>query len=333
LTPTSDYRYPPFEMKSALFYLSVALLLVGGAAAEPAVEEVGWRGLKAFRLSDGRTEAVVVPQLGGRVVSYGLIGGFNWLWNGLPGSELKEPPLFWGGDKTYIGPHTMWNFTLPSTWPPPLPDRAAHEVVAKSGVLFATRSPDWPGYGAAVEREYSFDAQGDLVIKHTIGKAPGSQALGAVWVITQIAPPESVFVPLNPVSPYKENFFRFAWSKELKGSAVLSTSLLELKPVPGIAYKLGAHPAKPALAAVRQGLVFLVRADAQSGQYPEGADGAGLSVEVYHHDLPGAGEYFELEPHSALRRMDQGATLTTRWSIQRLESAEVASEVERLLGR
>ena len=115
------------------------------------------------------------------------------------------------------------------------------------------------------------------------------------------------------------------------GAKVLSPTLLELQPKTGQGFKLGAHPLQPALAAVQDGLAVVQRADPQEGQYPEGTDGAGLSVEVYHHDAAGAGEYVEMEFLSPLRRLDQGASLTTRWSLHGLPEKWTHSDVESLL--
>jgi len=56
-------------------------------------------GRTAFRLSDGRTEAVVVPEIG-RVMRYGFVGGSNWLWNSSQKSYGKNEWKNWGGDKT-----------------------------------------------------------------------------------------------------------------------------------------------------------------------------------------------------------------------------------------
>ena len=302
------------------------------AGAEPAVVKTKWRGLEAFALSDGRSEVVVVPALGGRALSYGLKGGLNFLWNGEPGNERKENAQFWGGDKTYIGPHTLWGFYR-TMWPPPLPDHAAHEVEMLDGGRLRTTSPVWEPHGVKITREYAWDA-GDLVVTHSISKAPASHALGTVWTITQIVPTEFVYVPLNPVSPYRDNVYWFAWSKDREnaGARVLSPSLLEIRPTPGALYKLGAHPARPALAAVKDGLVFLQKSEPQEGQYPEGADGAGLSVEVYHHDAPGAGEYTELEMLSPLRRLDGGATMVTRWSLHPVPKDGAREAVDKLFG-
>ena len=328
---------------ASLAALALALRLSApAAAAEPAVAKTKWREFEAYRMSDGRSEAVVVPQLGGRLVHYGLIGGTNWIWTGEPGSERKEPPLMWGGDKTYIGPHTMWKFTQSKVWPPPPPDFAPHEVQlepegaasAEPRVLLRTTSTSWPGYGARVSREYHFEANGDFVTRHSISAVADNPTLAAVWVITQTIPTEFVFVPLNPKTPYEDGvyWFGFGSPKDQVGATVLSPSLLQIRPVAGTGYKLGAHPAKPALAAVHRGEAFLQRADPQEGQYPEGADEAGLSVEVYHHHLPPPGQYTELELLSPLRRLDQGATLTTRWNVHPVKAGSERESIEQLFG-
>ena len=293
--------------------------LAGAAFAEPVVTKTTWREMDAYQLTDGRAEAVVVPKLGGRVMVFRLVGGTNFIWSGEPGAETKPVTQMWGGEKTYIGPHTMWKFTQPRTWPPPAPDATEHAAEVLAGGRLRTVSPPWESCGGArITREYGFDAQGDFVMTHTISKVPGSQQLGSVWVIAQTIPSDAVFVPLAPDSPYKDNFFRFGFGapRERLGAEILSPALLRLRPIAGEGFKIGASPRQPALATVKDGLAFVQRADAQDGQYPEGADGAGLSVEVYHHDLPGPGEYIELEFLSPLHRLDEGATLITRWTLR-----------------
>jgi hypothetical protein len=316
---------------NARFFLPALLALALPAQAEPTLARTQWRGFDAYMLSDGRSEATVVPALGGRVMSYGRKGGLNFIWNGAPGNERVDNAQFWGGDKTFIGPHTFWGFYRP-TWPPPLPDRTAHTAEVLDGARLRTTSPAWEPHGTKIVREYSWDA-GTLVIAHTLTPAPGSHALGAVWTVAQIIPTDAVYVPLNPQSPYRDGVYWFGWSKQHgaeAGAKVLSPTLLELHPITGTLYKFGAHPARPALVAVKDGLAFLQTDDPQEGQYPEGADGAGLSLEVYHHDAPGPGEYIELEHMSPLRRLDAGATLTTHWSLHDVKDG-VRETVEKLL--
>ena len=317
---------------NSLHFSIILLTLAGSAIAEPSAKPVTWRELPAMRITDGRSEAVVVPSLGGRVVHFGLVGGLNWLWTGELGAEKKMPALYWGGDKTYLGPHTLWSLAQDSMWPPPAPDFQPCEVVEPRG-LFSTLSASWPGSGARIRRDYSFGKDGELVITHSVAPVPGSREIAALWVIAQTAPTDAVFMPLAAQSPYKDGYFRFGFAKPAAGFAatLLSPVLLQVKPEPGVNFKLGAHPKLPALAVEKDGHVFLQRADAQEGMYPEGAEGAGLSVEVYHHDLKGSGEYVELEQLSPLRRLDKGISLTTRWSIHPLPVTSQEARTRELL--
>lgn len=311
---------------------SFLLVSASGAFCETTVKKSEWRGIAAFTLTDGKSEAVVVPALGGRVMEFRKVGGMNWLWNGEAGSEKNPPTQFWGGDKTYVGPHSGWRFALPAAWPPPAPDSTEHSAeILADGLRLV--SPAWEGYdGARVTREFRFAENGEFIVKHDVAAVPESRAVGAVWTITQTVPAVT-FVPLNPTSPYKENFFWFDWSKgdARKAAVVVSPTLLRLDHAVGEVSKMGAHPSQPALAAVRDGALFLQKAVPQKGNYPEGADGAGFSVEVYHHDGRGAAEYVELEFLSPLRRLDAGATLTTRWSIHTLPDGWTAQTIEELL--
>ena len=317
-------------MKRLILPVAFAALL-SRAIAEPVAEPATWRELPAFRLTDGRSEAIVVPLLGGRVVHFGLTGGINWLWTGEPGTEKKMPALAWGGDKTYLGPHSLWSLAQEAMWPPPAPDFQPCEVVEPHGI-FSTLSAAWPGSGARIRRDYSFGKDGELVIAHSVAPVSGSREMAALWVIAQTIPTDAVFVPLAAQSPYKDGYFRFGFEKPAGSWAtLLSPTLLQLKPQPGVGFKLGAHPKLPALATVKDGLAFLQRADPQDGMYPEGAEGAGLSVEVYHHDLKGAGEYTELEQLSPLRRLDKGIALTTRWSIHAISETSPESKMRELV--
>ena len=98
----------------------VLLQMAGVAVAEPVVTKTTWREIDAYKLSDGRAEAVVVPKLGGRVMVFRLAGGSNFIWSGEPGTETRPVTQTWGGEKTYIGPHTMWKFgngsIAPTAW-------------------------------------------------------------------------------------------------------------------------------------------------------------------------------------------------------------------------
>ncbi len=313
----------------------MALLTATGAlAGEPTVSKTKWRDFDAYKLTDGRTEAIVVPKLGGRLVHYGKVNGPNFMWTGEPGTERGDDALMWGGEKTYIGPHTMWGFTQPTMWPPPaVPNTSEYEATIVDGRLLRTVSPKWPAYGARVTREVSFDPSGDLIFNHSVEKVPGSLTLVAAWTIAQTAPADAVYAPLNPESPYKNGIFWFTKPLSLDqfGAALLTPTLLKIRPITGTVYKLAADPVKPSLVAVKDGVAFVLQAEPQKGQYPEGAPDAGMTLEIYHHPLPPPREYTELEFLSPLHRLEEGATLTTRWSLKDLAKDAGPEEIARLL--
>jgi hypothetical protein len=318
-----------FALLGFVLWSAAAHLHAGGIAAETT-----WRGFPAWKLSDGRSEAIVVPQLGGRLLHFGLIGGTNFIWSGDAGAERGTDALYWGGDKTYIGPHTMWQFTQERMWPPPPPNTEPHQVLPPvDGALLITESVVWPGHGGKVRRSYTFDEMGELVITHSIAPVAGTDAIGAVWTVAQTIPSDAIFMPLAEKSPYKDGFF--AWGppldREKLGVLFLSPTLLQLRPPTGSVFKIGAHPPKPALASLKNGVVFLATADPQKGLYPEGGDGAGLSVEIYHHNLRPPREYTELEFLSPLGRLDKGLTLVTRWSLRQVVAGKEREQVEKWL--
>lgn len=65
-------------------WLPCALSLLVATCHAATVEKTTYNGLEAYRLSDEKTEAVIVPSLSGRVMRYGAVGGANWLWNAAP---------------------------------------------------------------------------------------------------------------------------------------------------------------------------------------------------------------------------------------------------------
>ena len=112
-------------------------------------------GQEAVRFSDGRTEAIIVPGIG-RVMSYRLVGGANLLWNTpLQQGARTDEYVNWGGDKTWLGPHSQWITVLGRLWPPDLRwDMAPHQAEVLEGKRLRTTGPAWPGFGARIIREF-----------------------------------------------------------------------------------------------------------------------------------------------------------------------------------
>lgn len=190
-----------------------ALALAAGAfpfsaPAATKIEATKWRAFDAFKLSDGRSEAVVVPAIG-RVMSFGLTGGANWLWNASEESLKADGFKNWGGDKLYIAPHSEWLDHSEKLWPP-LPEWDGPAFKSKvSGEILTIAGPTWKGFGVRLWREFTFK-DGALVITNKLEKGKGEAVRVAAWSLTQCAPPDRVLFPLNPDSPYKNSLFWYS---------------------------------------------------------------------------------------------------------------------------
>jgi len=295
------------------------------AAGTP--EVVAYGGRQSYRLTDGRSEAIVVPSLG-RVMRYGLVGGYNFLWNSKQTTFKSGEWKNWGGDKTWLAPQGDWAAYLGHGFPPdPVHDGTPHlaRVLANGHLLMASQNSR--AFGARLIREFWFDPSGDFIIKQTVEKTAGTPMMASLWNVTQIPPDiERVFVPLNADSPYSGGFYWFGGPNPTAEVAPLSPTLLRYRHTADASYKLGADSPVCAIAAVKAGVAFVERAPRPPGDYPEGASAAGFPVEVYNGG--GAAGYTEMELLSPLRPLKprDSFSQTLRWSLHELPAKDVAEE-------
>ncbi len=278
----------------------------------------------ALRMSDGRSEALIVPAIG-RVMEYRLVGGRSVMW--APDVDrLSQSQGFrnWGGDKTFTGPHPSWKQFAKSQWPPqPSWDGQEHavEIVDRDGDCPRVKMTGgvWAGFGTRIVREFSFAADGDLIIHHAIEKIEGDGLKTCVWNVTQVATPLAIFVPLNPDSPY-ENAFAWAGGKGRPGADIerISPRMLRIRPNTKAGYKILIDARPSQLTAVYADVAFTTSTERLAeGEYSEAEEGKpGFAVEVYNHG-DARGPYNELELLSPLKTIKPGekVELTTHWRL------------------
>ncbi|HEX8834995.1 MAG TPA: hypothetical protein VF719_12380 [Abditibacteriaceae bacterium] len=322
--------------------LLCALALLPSIASAAPVEKMTYNGLEAYRLSDEKTEAVVVPALSGRVMRFGAPGGANWMWNAPPEKLQGNGYKNYGGDKTFVGPHPFWGTFTPSLWPPqPTWDGVAHVAQILPDGKLRTTGNVWAGFGMRVTREFSFDATGEFVVSQTLEKVEGEPRVIAIWPVTQVATPDAVYLPLNEKSAYVWGFQPYgalpaaARTEPIlelprqMGTPIPRPKLLKVTPTFGSGYKIGVDSPVVSIAAVKDGVALVQRTEKIKAQYPNGAEGAGLTVEFYNHWEGGAAHYVELELMSPLYTMKMGdsKTLVTRWSLHNLPDKIATPEV------
>lgn len=306
------------------------------------IEKMKFDGHEAWRLSDGRSEAIVVPDYG-RVMRFGRVGGINWLWNAPSDKVAMNNWKNYGGDKTWPAPQSQWGAMGGKPgWPPPQAwDGMPHKAGVKNGKLWMV-SPMQKVLGARVVREFWFDANGDFVISQAADKIKGDPVYFSLWSVIQIIPPEAIFLPLNPSSPYKNNFHWISKPKVEVDARLLSPGLLRVVPSVGDDknnFKIGADANVSAVIAVRDGWAFRARSNKPEGTYPDGAaDDAGFPVELYNMGAKDI-HYNELELLSPMRLYKIGSRWrhTIRWSVHQLpikdtNSPVMQTAIEKLLG-
>ncbi|MBV9470474.1 MAG: hypothetical protein JO316_22200 [Abitibacteriaceae bacterium] len=302
------------------------------------ISQTDYSGHAAYRLTDGRNEAIVVPALG-RVMRYGRVGGPNVLWNSDPNKQYKAGDWKnWGGDKTWPAPQNWWTVLSGQGWPPDLawegtPQQAQ---VMPNGKL-RTVSDVSAGFGARIIREYWFDAKGDFVINQTAEKLRGEPVMLSLWSVTQVAPPDAIFLPLNRESTYKENFHWIKTPDNESPVVRITPTLLQVRSTPGSSYKIGVDALASAIIAVKDGLAFMARTPYEKGDYPDGALGHGFPVELWNNGDAQA-YYNELELLSPLQVLRTGSRInhTMHWSLHQLPyrdltAPEVRAQIEQLL--
>jgi len=314
----------PFPLEWVILGVWIAgLNLANGTTL---LEQTHWRDLPAWRLTDGHSEAIVVPTLSGRVVCYGRVGGKNLIWTAPPTEAEAKGYRNWGGDKTFVGPHDVWLTHHRTLWPPRSGwDDLPHKADILEGNRLRTIGPVWDGFGIRVVREFSFDDTGQFVIQQTLEKIDGEPQRISVWNVTQVTPPDAVLLSVNPKSPYWGGIVLFNGKEKPSSLQEVSSNLIRLGPVGGTFFKAGADSPNPSLVALFGETAWLIAAEKAKGQYPEGVPGAGLPVTIYNHGDPGQGHYMELETQSPLQTLstskNRQISHVVRWSLHELTSS------------
>lgn len=293
----------------------------------PAISKATYFDRPAYRLTDGKTEAIIVPGIG-RIMRYGKVGGPNLLWNSPTSKGINWGWLNYGGDKTWLSPQTDWPIWLGSVWPPDKAlDGSPHEIEVLSGGKLRLTTPLSPAVGMRISRTLYFNEAGELVIEQMAVKEKGAPVRAGLWSITQSVPGDAIFLPVNPESAYKNGYYWQTKSKFEQTVSMASAGLLKYEPKPtkaGDGAKIGLDSPVSALASVKDGVAFVQKSALPKGKYPDGADGAGFPVEFYVSGDPKV-FYCELELLGPLKTFKVGgkSTHAVRWSLHDLPSKDV----------
>ena len=296
----------------------------GAATVEP---HHGWPD--ALILSNGKVEVVVVPAIG-RIMQFRFSGedGVFWENPALFGKVHEPNPRAWvnfGGDKTWPAPEAAWPKPYGGWLPPAAFDSLPVEASVDKGVVTLT-SPVDPDYGIRTRRRITLDRKKPVMtVVTTYEKVAGEPQKVGVWIITQLADPLGVYVPLPPTGIFAAGYHPLGVvPPSLKNEA----GLLSLARNPAGAHKIGTD----ANTLLWVGDKYMLRIDSPrvpGAEYPDG----GSSAEVYTN--PDPLKYVELEMLGPLKMLQVGQQLsqTNTYTLIRRTQKSPETEARKILGR
>jgi hypothetical protein len=309
---------------------------VTASPAPSAARTVDYRGFAAWRLDGATTSATLVPELGGRIMSFRLHDephdeGIELLWQAADPRALKVRdlpevrhltsgrralgPLHYGGHKTWIAPQASWGDGVwpfldldNGTWAFDLVDERVVELI----------SPVCRETGIQLARRVAYEASALRVTERLTnrGEAP---AVCGLWSVTQLAGRARVRFPVDErgvvdLSPAGAGAPAVVRTRQ----GVAEVDCCQRGPTkvgtPHAGGWLEAALAPRPGAAVRFTKRYEAR-HAAAGDWPHGC-----AVEVYDF-APGSLPCVEVELLSPVTRLRPGDSVgfTERWTADRLD--------------
>jgi len=270
----------------------------------------GWDN--CWRLSDGRVEAVIVADVGPRVLRLGLVGGPNL---------LCEHPEQWGltgGDAFRIyGGHRFWHAPEHKvrTYQP---DNAPVAVSPLSeGTGLRLLPPLEAATGIQKEWEIRLEAAGTFRVTHRLHNRGLWPVECAPWAISAMAPGGQAILPLPPRGPHPEfilptsSLSLWPYTDLSDARYTFGRQFIRLRAVAGAAtpQKIGASVPNGWAAYALRGQLFIKLFDVHPGaRYGD----LGVNVELFTD-----ADMLELETLGPLTAIEPGgcAAHVERWSI------------------
>jgi hypothetical protein len=301
-----------------LCLLALSLSIVGcQAQSRPTtIEQTTYLGKPAYRIASPTAEAIVVPELGGRVMAFNLAGQPNIIWNNPDTTPDKAGFVNWGGDKTFVGPHYTWGEFTESIWPPkPGYDPLVYTAQVKGTTLVLT-SPVWEDFGMVVTRVISLDRD-TLSITSTMENTDGPVVTCGLWQVAQVNPPYAVTLQQCPKAGEKGYI---TLGREPKASEVkLEDGWVVITPEYVKSTKVGSHAGSPRVIVARyeDDTVLVMHNQTEPGVFLEETKAA--PIELYFNG--GDKRYAELESLTAPRPMPVGASasMTTSLTLRKVK--------------
>jgi hypothetical protein len=294
--------------------------------APPAIRSAPFKGWDAVWIERGPLTLILVPQVGGRIMSvcwHGRELAFvNPAYLGrvedvaaitdLHAYKRRVGFLLWGGEKTWLVPQDRWTYGVPFVDL----DSGAYQLALDRTTGVATMtSPVCRETGVEIERRLELgDRAGTWHVTHTLRNLSGRVVSWAPWSVDMMLRPATVFLPTRTESPYPRGVRTFdneGVSTTVRAEVVSfldDIAVISCRRPVRFKYGVDAEPGRllAVLEAGDHGLVGYRKS--VPANYPR-PYGNGCVLEVFNAPaLP----YLELELHGLLASLPPGESFSVR---------------------
>jgi hypothetical protein len=298
----------------------------GSAIAPPVIRSAPFKGWDAVWIEGGPLTLILVPEVGGRIMSvvwHGRELAFvNPAYQGrvddvaaiadLHDYKRRVGFLLWGGEKTWLAPQDRWTDEVPFVDL----DSGAYELSLDRTTGAATMtSPVCRETGVEIERRLELGPQvGTWCVTHTLRNRSDRVVTWAPWSVDMVLRPATVFLPTGSDSPYPggvRTFDNEGVSATVRDQVVTfldDIAVISCRRPVGFKYGTDADPGR-LLAVLEAGDSGLVGYRKSVPAYHDRWYGNGCVLEVFNAPaLP----YLELELHGPLASLQPGESFSVR---------------------
>ncbi len=292
--------------------------------APPAVRSAPFKGWDAVWIERGPLTLILVPQVGGRIMSVcwhgrelsfvnpAYLGRVDdiALITDLHDYKRRVGFLLWGGEKTWLAPQDRWTDGSPFVDL----DSGAYDLALDRTTGAATMtSPVCRETGVQIERRLELgDRAGTWRITHTLRNRSERVVSWAPWDVDMMLRPATVFLPTRKASPYPAGVRTFdnegvsTRARDEVVSLLDDIAVISCRRPLWFKYGVDAEPGR-LLAVLEAGESGLVGYRKSVPTYYPRPYGNGCVLEVYNAPaLP----YLELELHGPLASLRPGESVS-----------------------
>lgn len=315
-------------MIRTLLTLGLLTCLACATSADAVVKKVNYKGWKGcYELSNPLVRLVVVPQIGGRIMEYSILGD-NVMWQGeeelgvVRPSDLGKKWHNYGGYKAWNSPQAKWSFPNVDNYYDYAPAKAEILPGENPGIRITCTPVEHLGF-QYVREIYLDDFNSHVRVVETMKNVVDHEIEWGVWDVTQVTVPCLVAFPINEQSRFADGW-SVMYNEGTDTSQFLRVGNIGIKRYTGVRDKVGTDAVDGWMVYFNDRTGYVKQwTVTKSDTYPDG----GCTTEIFTSVQP-IGDYVELEVLQPVMKLKPGekTQLIQDWYLTRFSKGPKSTE-------